>query len=90
MSDGCIGQGQAALDKRCRDGGIEQTKETEEMEEMEMRLILRIEYKRLHEEKKKTKQGDSPSYIYSSCNSHTSSYSYPRNSHAYLYSHMCS
>jgi len=36
---------------------VDETKESEEMEEMEARLIFRIEYKRLHEEKKKTKYG---------------------------------
>jgi len=36
-------------------------KESEETEETEARLIFRIEYKRLHEEKKKTKHGRQPS-----------------------------
>jgi len=36
--------------------------ETEETEEPEMRLIFRIEYKRLHEEKKKRKHGRRPPY----------------------------
>jgi len=35
--------------------------ETKKTEEMETRLIFRIEYKRLHEEKKKTKHGRQPS-----------------------------
>ena len=33
----------------------------EETQEMETRLIFRIEYQRLHEEKKKTKHGRQPS-----------------------------
>ena len=82
-SDGRVGQRWAALDERRRYGDTE-------TEEMEARLIFRIEYKRLHEEKKKRKHGRRPPYIHSSCNSHTSSYSYPRNSHMYSYSHMCS
>ena len=57
-SDGCVGQGQAVLDERCRYGD---TVETEETEETEMKLIFRIEYKRLYEEKKKTKHGREPS-----------------------------
>jgi len=57
-SDGRVGQGWAALDERRRDGG---TEEMEETEETETRLIFRIEYKRLHEEKKKTKHGRQPS-----------------------------
>jgi len=44
-----------------RDGwhetSVVETKESEETEETEARLIFRIEYKRLHEEKKKTKHG---------------------------------
>ena len=36
-------------------------KESEETEETEARLIFRIEYKKLHEEKKKTKHGRQPS-----------------------------
>ena len=85
-SDGCVGQRRVALDERCR----YRDTETEETEEMETRLIFRIEYKRLHEEKKMTKHGRRPPYIHSSRNSHTSSYSYPHNSHMYSYSHMCS
>ena len=66
-SDGRVRQGQAALDERRRDGETEEMEETEETEEMEeteetkTRLIFRIEYKRLHEEKKKTKHGRQPS-----------------------------
>jgi len=56
-SDGCVGQGQAAVDQRRRYGD---TVETQETEETETRLIFRIEYKRLHEEKK-TKHGRQPS-----------------------------
>ena len=87
VSNGRVGQRLVALDKRRRYGD---TVETEETEETGTRLIFRIEYKRLHEEKKKTKHGRHPPYIHSSRNSHTSSYSYPRNSHMYSYSHMCS
>jgi len=57
-SGGRVGQGLAALDERCR---YRDTGEKEETEEREMRLIFRIEYKRLHEEKKKTKHGRQPS-----------------------------
>ena len=87
VSDRRVGQGRAPLDERRRYGD---TVETEETEETDTRLIFRIEYKRLHEEKKKRKHGRRPPYIHSSRNSHTSSYSYPRNSHMYSYSHMCS
>jgi len=38
----------------------EEREETEETEETDMRLIFRIEYKRLHKEKKKTKHGRQP------------------------------
>ena len=69
---------------------VDETNESEETQEKEARLKFRIEYKRLHEEKKKRKHGRRPPYIHSSRNSHTSSYSYPRNSHMYSYSHMCS
>jgi len=58
VSDRRVGQGRAPLDERRRYGD---TVETEKMEETETRLILRIEYKRLHEEKKKTKHGRQPS-----------------------------
>jgi len=39
----------------------EELEETEETEETESRLIFRIEYKRLYEEKKKTEHGRQPS-----------------------------
>jgi len=46
VSDGRVRQGRVALDERRQYGD---TVETEETEEMETRLIFRIEYKRLHE-----------------------------------------
>ena len=54
-SDGRVGQRDG---QRRTDGD---KVETEETEETETRLIFRIEYKRLHEEKKKTKHGRQPS-----------------------------
>jgi len=53
-SDRCVGQRQAALDEHRR---YVDTVETKETVETETRLIFQIEYKRLHEEKKKTKHG---------------------------------
>jgi len=56
-----VGEGRAALGQCRRDGGTEETEETEETEKAEMRSIFRIEYKWLHEEKKKTNHGRQPS-----------------------------
>jgi len=49
---------------RCRWTSIDETEESEtieETEDMEVRLIFRIECKRLHEEEKNTKHGRQPS-----------------------------
>ena len=57
--------GQHQTDVSDRDGrrwaSIAETEDTEETEKPVTRLIFRIEYKRLHEEEKKTKQGRQPS-----------------------------
>jgi len=63
VSDGRVGQSRVALDERRRYGDTvetEETEKTEKTEKTETRLIFRIEYKRLHEEKK-TKHGRQPS-----------------------------